>query len=129
WDTAGTFYVYKKADARVEATEALGLASAPSVDALANGKDTFFYTLSHEKLDKLKSDVLVSFADTPALSKKFLASSYGKTMPQVRDGRVAEVVGKEYIAAVSPPTALSLTWGLEPYVDALSAAARKADGD
>jgi iron complex transport system substrate-binding protein len=37
---------------------------------------------------------------------------------------VAEVNGTELIAAVSPPTALSLTWGLDDYVEALSAAAK-----
>ena len=44
-------------------------------------------------------------------------------MEQVQRGSVAEVVGTELIAAVSPPTALSLTYGLEDYVDALAAAA------
>ncbi len=127
WDTAGTFYVYRPADARVEATLALGLRSAPAVDALASGDDTFFYTLSRERVDELESDILVSFADTPQLSRAFLASAHGRTMPQVRNGTVAEVVGKEFIAAVSPPTALSLTWRLEEYTDILAAAARAVD--
>lgn len=127
WDTAGAFYVYRPADARVEATLALGLESAPAVDALANGDDTFFYTLSKERVDELESDILVSFADTPELSRAFLSSAHGRTMPQVRNGTVAEVVGKEFIAAVSPPTALSLTWGLGEYVDILAAAAATVD--
>jgi iron complex transport system substrate-binding protein len=127
WDSAGTFYVYRAADPRVEATLALGLVSAPSVDRLANGDETFFYTLSYEELDKLTSDILVSFADTEELSKRFLSSSQGRTMQQVKDGTVAEVVGKDFIASVSPPTALSLTWGLDEYVDILAGAAAKAD--
>jgi len=125
WDSAGTFYVYRPADARVEATLALGLESAPAVEALASGDDTFFYTLSKERVDELESDILVSFADTDELSKAFLTSAHGKTMSQVRNGTVAEVVGKEFIAAVSPPTALSLTWGLDEYVNVLAAAAAK----
>lgn len=127
WDAAGTFYVYKKADPRVEATLALGLTSAPSVDELANGDETFYYTLSYERLDEVTSDILVSFADTEKLSRAFLTSSHGRTMRQVKDGTVAEVVGPEFVAAVSPPTALSLTWGLEEYTDILAAAAAKAD--
>lgn len=127
WDSAGTFYVYRKADPRVEATLALGLESAPSVDELANGDETFYYTLSYERLDELTSDILVSFADTPALSRKFLDSSYAKAMQQVRDGTVAEVVGKDFISSVSPPTALSLTWGLDEYVEILARAASAAD--
>lgn len=127
WDAGGTFYVYKTADPRVEATLALGLTSDPSVDALANGDETFYYTLSYEKLDRLTSDILVSFADDEKLSRAFLASPHGRTMAQVREGRVAPVVGKEFIAAVSPPTALSLTWGLDDYTEILATAADTAD--
>lgn len=127
WDAAGTFYVYKPADPRVEATLALGLTSAPAVEELANGGETFYYTLSYEQLDTLQSDILVSFSDTKALSAKFLASAPAKLLPQVAAGTVAEVVGKDFIASVSPPTALSLTWGLDDYVDILAAAAEKVD--
>lgn len=127
WDADGTFYVYKKADSRVEATEALGLVSAPSVDALATGGDTFYYTLSYEKLDELTSDILVSFADTQKLSDAFVDSAHGRTMEQVKNGAVAQAVGEEFVASVSPPTALSLTWGLDEYVDLLAGAAAKAD--
>jgi iron complex transport system substrate-binding protein len=127
WDAGGTFYVYRAADPRVEATLALGLTSAPAVDALANGDETFYYTLSHERLDELESDILVSFADDEKLSRAFLDSPQGRTMAQVREGRVAPVVGKAFIAAVSPPTALSLTWGLDDYVEILAKAADTAD--
>jgi iron complex transport system substrate-binding protein len=127
WDAGGTFYVYRTADPRVEATLALGLTNAPSVDALANGEETFYYTLSNEKLDQLESDILVSFADDEKLAKAFLDSPQGRTMAQVREGRVASVVGKEFIASVSPPTALSLTWGLDEYAEILATAADTAD--
>lgn len=128
WDSAGTFYVYRPADARVEATEALGLVSDPSVEELATGDSSFYYTLSQEEVDRLTSDVLVSFADDQKTSDAFLASPHARTMDQVKRGAVAEVVGTEFIAAVSPPTALSLTWGLDEYVDLLAGAARAADG-
>ncbi|MFP5336603.1 MAG: iron-siderophore ABC transporter substrate-binding protein [Actinomycetes bacterium] len=122
------FYVYKPADARVDFTLDLGLTSAESVEALSNGDQTFFYTLSRERLDELDSDVLVSYADTPEASRAFLSSPEAQLMEQVREGRVAEVVGTELIAAVSPPTALSLTWGLEDYVTELGEAAVAAGG-
>jgi iron complex transport system substrate-binding protein len=48
-------------------------------------------------------------------------------MGQVRDGTVAQITGTEFISAVSPPTALSLPWGLDEYVSVLSAAAEAAD--
>ncbi len=126
WNTPDTFYVYKPADSRVQFTLDLGLTSAPSVDELASGGETFYYTLSHERLGELESDVLVSYADTEEASDAFLASPAAQTMAQVQRGAVAEVIGTEFIAAVSPPTALSLTWGLEEYVAALSRAAQAA---
>lgn len=129
WNTADTFYVYKPADARVAFTLDLGLKSAASVDELADGGETFFFTLSHERLADLTSDILVSYADTAEASEAFLSSPAARTMSQVQQGTVAEVIGTEFVAAVSPPTALSLTWGLDQYVEILSSAARAADGD
>jgi iron complex transport system substrate-binding protein len=125
WDAAGTFYVYKPADARVEFTTDLGFESAPSVAELANGGETFYYTLSYEQVDALESDILISYADSQQASETFLASDHAQLMEQVQAGRVAEIVGAEFIASVSPPTALSLTWGLDEYVRILSAAAKK----
>jgi iron complex transport system substrate-binding protein len=127
WDTPEDFYVYKPADARVQFTLDLGLESAPAVEELAAGGETFYYTLSRERLDELASDILVSYADTEEASKAFLSSTPAQTMAQVQQGAVAELIGTEFIAAVSPPTALSLTWGLEEYVQALAGAAEAAD--
>ena len=49
-----------------------------------------------------------------------------QAIPAVARGQVAQVVGTELIAAVSPPTALSLTYGLDELVASLSAAAQPA---
>lgn len=127
WDTPDSFYVYKAADPRVEFTLDLGMESAESVDTLSNGEETFYYSLSYEQLDRLDSDILVSFADTQEVSDRFLASDHAQLLPQVAEGTVAEVVGTDFIASVSPPTALSLTWGLDEYVSILSAAAQAVD--
>lgn len=126
WDSQGTFYVYKPADARVDFLLDLGFVSAPAVDALANGDSSFYYTLSYEQLDKLDSDVLVSYHDTPEEASAFLTAAHTQPIPAVESGAVAQVVGTEFIAAVSPPTALSLTWGFDELLTALSAAANKA---
>jgi iron complex transport system substrate-binding protein len=122
WDTAGTFYVYKKEDPRVEFMLDLGFVNAPSVDALANGDSTFYYTLSYEQLDKLDADVVLSYSDTQAEADAFLTAPQTSVIPAVQAGTVAQLVGTDYIAAVSPPTALSLPWGLDQLVDALAAA-------
>ncbi|WP_440710785.1 iron-siderophore ABC transporter substrate-binding protein [Herbiconiux sp. YIM B11900] len=124
WDLAGTFYVYKQADPRVEFLFDLGFENAPAVDALANGDSTFFYTLSYEQLDQLDSDVVLSYTDTQAEADAFLTAPQTSVIPAVKSGHVASLVGTQYIAAVSPPNALSLPWGLDQMVDALAAATK-----
>jgi iron complex transport system substrate-binding protein len=126
-DSAGTFYVYEKSDPRVEFALDLGFESAPAVDELSTGESTFYYTLSYENLDRLQSDVLVSFSATDEEQQAFLESDAAGVMPQVQSGAVASLVGPELVAAVSPPTALSLTWGLDTFVGELSKAALAAD--
>jgi iron complex transport system substrate-binding protein len=123
WDTAGTFYVYEEADSRVEFLTDLGLTVAPSVGTLSTGESTFYYTLSYERVSELTSDILLSYASTQEEADAFAAQPYAQTMAQVSGGHHATLVGDELIAAVSPPTVLSLTWGLDAYLDALSAAA------
>ncbi len=123
WDVAGTFYVYTPEDARVEFLAGLGLENAPSVAELANGDSPFYYTLSYEQLDQLESDLILSYHDTEEEAEAFLASAPIQAIPAVARGQVAQVIGTELIAAVSPPTALSLTYGLDELVAALAAAA------
>jgi iron complex transport system substrate-binding protein len=117
------FYVYKPADPRVGFTLDLGFQNAASVDRLSQGDETFYYTLSSERLAELDSDVLVVYADSRETSADFLASPQAALMGQVERDAVAEVVGTELVASVSPPTALSLTWGLDDYVAELAEAA------
>lgn len=126
WDVAGTFYVYTPEDSRVEFLSALGLEDAPAVAELANGDSPFYYTLSYEQLDQLDSDLVISYHDTQEEADAFLTSAPIQAIPAVSRGQVAQVVGTELIAAVSPPTALSLTYGLDELVSALSAAAQPA---
>lgn len=125
WDVAGTFYVYRAADPRVEFLFDLGLENAPAVDELANGESSFFYTLSYEQLDLLDSDIILTYADSEETAAAFLAQPYAQAIPAVKSGAVASVVGTAKVAAMSPPTALSMTWGVEEYVELLAAAAAK----
>ncbi|MPQ98293.1 ABC transporter substrate-binding protein [Modestobacter sp. I12A-02628] len=123
WDTAGTFYVYKPADARVEFLTDLGLTVAPSVTALDSGESTFYTTISYEQVPELTSDILLSYASTPEEAATFDAQPYTQLMPQVQSGHHATMIGTEAIAAVSPPTVLSLTYSLDDYLQVLSDAA------
>ena len=120
WDTAGTFYVYLPADPRVEFIEDLGFTTAPSVSELDTGEATFYYTLGYENLDRLTSDVLIAYADSQEQMDAFLASDQAALLPQVAAGKVVQIVGEAEVASMSPPTALSVAWGLDAYVDALA---------
>lgn len=124
WDTGDTFYVYKPADSRVEFLTDLGLVSAPSVTELSRDESSFYFTMSFEEVGKLSSDILLSYADDAAAQERTLARPWAQTMQQVTEGRVATVNGIELIAAVSPPTVLSLTWGIDAYLEALAAAVK-----
>ena len=44
------------------------------------------------------------------------------TMEQFKAGTVASVVGEANVSSVSPPTALSLTYSLDTFVEALASA-------
>lgn len=124
---SGSFYVYTPADPRVAFLEDLGFESAPTVDDLDTGEATFYFTMSYEEVDKLESDVLVSYSDTQSAADKFLESESTQTMTQHDRGSIAPIVGEDLVAAVSPPTALSLTWGLDDFVTVLAASASKVD--
>ena len=123
---ASTYYVYTPADPRVQFLEDLGFTVADSVADLDTGEASFFYTLSAEKLDQLTSDVLLSYADDDAARDAVEDDPAVAAMQQFQDGRVAHVVGQDVVSSVSPPTALSLTWGLDTFVDALSEAVAQA---
>lgn len=128
WETGGTVYVYADEDPRVEFMLDLGFTNAPSVDELDTDESPFYFTLSQERLDELTSDVLVVYGTTQDELDAFLTAPYTQVMPQVEQGAVASLVGAERIAAVSPPTALSLPWGLQDVVDQLAMAVEAREG-
>ncbi|HLS25056.1 MAG TPA: iron-siderophore ABC transporter substrate-binding protein [Beutenbergiaceae bacterium] len=127
WDVGGTFYVYKPEDSRVDFLLDLGLVSAPAVSELDTGEETFVYSLSYERTDELEADLIVNYASTQEEVDTFLEQSYAPAIPAIQRGAVAHIVGDQLISAMSPPTALSLTWGLESYVEEIAAAAQHAE--
>lgn len=116
------FYVYSAADPRVQFLEDLGFTVAPSVDELDTGESTFYYTLSTENVDQLESDVLLSYAATQERADEIAEDPTYQTMEQFQEGHVATVAGEAVVSSVSPPTALSLTYSLDTFVEALAGA-------
>lgn len=121
----GEINVYGDLDSRVQFLVNAGLTSAPSVAELAAGQDLYFI-LSFENLDRLSSDVLVTYFETPETDAAFIGNSVIALAPQVAKGAVARVVGAELINSVSPPSALSLKWGYPQYIKLIADAATAA---
>ena len=119
---SGMIYVYKSADPRAGFLEGLGLKIAPAVDELAPDDGEFFYTLSYEELDKLDSDIVVSYTYTEEQAKELPTKPELQALPAVKDGKLVQQVGQVPVSAVSPPTALSVKYqdGMPRLIDALA---------
>lgn len=125
-DFDGSIAVYDALDARMKFLVNAGLVLAPSVTELSPKDGSFYYPLSYELFDQLTSDILITYYETQEASDEFLAKPYAQNQPQFKKGAFASLVGIEYVAAVSPPSALSLRWGYPHYAEVIAAAARNA---
>lgn len=125
-DFDGSIAVYDALDARMKFLTDIGLVLAPSVTELSPNDGSFYYPLSYELFDQLTSDILITYYETQEASDAFFAKPYAQSQPQFQKGAFASLVGIEYVAAVSPPSALSLRWGFPHYAEIIAAAARNA---
>ncbi|WP_137845959.1 ABC transporter substrate-binding protein [Microbacterium sp. 2FI] len=125
-DSAGVWYLYLPADPRVEILEDLGFVSPPSVTELDTGESTFYTTVSPENLDKIDSDVVLTFVDEGAL-ETFTSSTTAQLIPAVQKGAVASLINGEQVSALTP-TPLTLPWILPTLLEELAAATAIAQG-
>lgn len=122
----GTLGVYTTNDARVSYLADLGLPAPESVKKLSEGSTSFYEDISAENADTL-ADIDIFFTyGTPELLTQLQADPLIGSIPAIKRGSVVLVEdGTPLAAAVSPPTALSLPWGLDQYVTLIAAAADK----
>lgn len=125
-DFDGSIAVYDALDARMKFLVNAGLVLAPSVTELSPKDGSFYYPLSYELFDQLTSDILITYYETQEASDEFFAKPYVQNQPQYKKGAFASLVGIENVAAMSPPSALSLRWGYPHYAEIIAAAARNA---
>ena len=71
-------------------------------------------------LAKSKRKIWLPISPSESAAATTLKSQGVSEMAQVKAGKVAEANGEALVSSVSPPTALSLTWGLSDFVTALS---------
>ncbi len=123
----GTVGVYTTNDARAAYLTDLGLTAADSVKKLSEGSTSFYENISAENADTLSDvDVVVTYG-TPELLTQLQADPLLGAIPAIKRGSVALIEdGSPLSAAVSPPSALSLSWGLDQYLGLIAAAADKA---
>jgi iron complex transport system substrate-binding protein len=120
----GSMAVYAPLDARMKFLTDFGMVMNPSVAALSPGDDAFYYPLSFELFDQLEADIFVTYFEDQSALDAWLATPVAQTYPPIADGGLAALVGTENVAAVSPPSVLSLRWGVPDYLEVLSAATK-----
>lgn len=115
---------YTELDPRLAILTKLGFSVAPSIAELDTSEGGFYYELSWEEADKIDADVAVTYFDDDTQAAAFLKDQKALAIPAVKNGNVAQVVGRERISAVSPPTALSFQWagGMPELIKLLSEA-------
>ncbi len=123
-DYDGSMAVYAPLDARMKFLTDFGMTLNPSVAALAPNEDAFYYSLSYELFDQLEADIFVTYYEDQAALDTWLATPQAQTYAPIANGGLAALVGTSNVAAVSPPSILSLRWGLATYLDVLGAAAK-----
>lgn len=127
-DYDGAIAVYAPLDARMKFLTDFGMVMDPSVATLAPGDDAFYFPLSYELFDDLKGDIFVTYYEEQSALDAWLATPQARNYPPIVNGGLAALVGTENVAAVSPPSVLSLRWGLPRYLQVLGAAAEKVHG-
>lgn len=128
-DYNGQVAVYAALDARVKYVEDFGMVLAPGVNEQDPAKGQgFYYGLSYETFDTLNPDVLITYFENDQQQADFISKPGVADSAVVSKGAVAPIIGQEFVYSVSPPTGLSLQWGLSRYLDLLAKAAEKAGG-
>lgn len=112
WDSQ--LLVWSPSEPRSRLLEQLGFEIGAD-DIAAN-----YYLLSYEEAATITSDIVLVYHPNENARAEFEASPAAALMTQFADGRVATVVGEANVAAVSPPTALSWPWTIEPFIDLLA---------
>ena len=123
-DYDGALAVYAPLDSRMKFLTDFGMVMNPSVAALSPGDDGFYYSLSYELFDQLEADIFITYYEEQSALDAWLATPQAQSYPPIANGGLAALVGTENVAAVSPPSILSLRWGLPAYLDVLAEAAR-----
>ncbi|GAA0238509.1 iron-siderophore ABC transporter substrate-binding protein [Marinomonas primoryensis] len=116
---------YSANDARVSFFDDLGLQSPPSVKNISRDGQ-YSGESSIEQIDEFNDvDIFVTYGNKQLLTPLTTNPLMSK-MRAIRSGAIV-MLGNSQIATAANPTPLSISWVLDDYLDALAAAARKAE--
>ena len=122
-----TLSYYTAADPRTAYLYDLGFSEPESVKKASAESDSFYVEVSAENVDQLADvDVIVMYGGETQLSALQNDKLLGQ-VPAIKNGAIAWVPADGAFAASVNPTALSVPYGLDRYVDLLSEAAAKAE--
>jgi iron complex transport system substrate-binding protein len=117
---------YTTLDSRVGFLEEAGMESPPVVTEASSKSDEFYLTTSAEENDKLADvDIFVTYGSEKLLSQVQKDPLMAK-IPAVKRGSVALLEDSTPLAAAANPTPLSISWGIDDYLDVVEGAAAKA---
>ena len=116
---------YSANDARVSFFDDLGLQSPQSVKNISRDGQ-YSGESSIEQIDEFNDvDIFVTYGNKQLLTPLTTNPLMSK-MRAIRSGAIV-MLGNSQIATAANPTPLSISWVLDDYLDALAAAARKAE--
>ncbi|MCL8025338.1 iron-siderophore ABC transporter substrate-binding protein [Nocardioides bruguierae] len=118
-----TIGFYTSLDTRPAFLTAHGMETPDVVAAESEGTDEFYTTVSAERADELSDvDLIVTYGDADgALLAAMQDDALLSQIPAVAEGRVAVLEDGTPLAAAANPTPLSISWGIDDYLDALAA--------
>jgi iron complex transport system substrate-binding protein len=121
-----TAYVYSEGDTRPRFLSALGMTQADYVQKNA-AKDTFYFTVSPEKVNEWDSDIVFSSAVAGNTMEDIIKGQplYGQ-IPAAKNDAVALPGTDEATLAISSASPLSIEWALENVVPGIVKAAENA---
>lgn len=120
-----TFYIYLLKDPRAAFLTDLGLKLPESVEKLAGGQYSFAIEVSGEKADLLSDlDIIIAYGDETVL-KNMQADPLMGTIPAVKRGSVVMLKDNSPLAASVNPSALSIPYTIDEYLELIAEAADK----
>ncbi|MFV0394847.1 MAG: iron-siderophore ABC transporter substrate-binding protein [Coprobacillaceae bacterium] len=121
----GQIYVYGENDPRAAYLKDLGLEEADSIKDILKDSTDFGTYFSAEKVEDLKDvDIIILYGDETTL-KTLQDDPLIGTIPAIQNGSVVILTNNSPLAASSTPSALSIPYAIEEYVDLIGQAAKK----